>query len=716
MFDWTPRSAEVIALRRASREELVRDLGALDLQLEATATDDLAGLAGALFADESGRSGDAPNCRLALVAQSVADLRQKIEKALALLPERAELNDPSGIYASEAAPARESEVCFLYPGQGSQAVNMLRDLAIGCPWSHELFREANRLLADALPQPLSRYLYPPPAFTEAERAEQAAALNDTRVAQPALGLVELFATDLLERFGIRPARVAGHSYGEHVAIQRAGCLAREDLLRLSAFRGQACAEAAQTRPGAMAAVQAGAEATAAALKELKLIAHLANLNAPDQTVIAGRVDAIEAAVEQLTRCGLRTRRISVSAAFHTELLSPVSETLDEFLGGLTFEKPALPVYSNTTGELHTEEPQEIRRLLARHFSEPVLFEKQVRQMHADGARIFIEVGPGKVLTDLVSRTLKGLPVRAMPLDMPGGEGWTQLAHLLARLSVLGLPVQLGPWFHGRDLAKEGFAEFLARVKAENTPKPTDWLLSPNKAEPVTPLLGQRQEAGGAAKHAPGRNGTHKPAVSQISVSNMHARMTIDSTLKREETTLAMSIADHEHAVNESAHAEAPCSHDAFGQFHATTRALLQTQQAQNVVLQRFLETQERILLHCKDGALASGNGAIDESRLAVAAAPVSAAAAAFVPAPRARSGSTGARPPVAMIGPLSTRMHEAPLMHFMLIPIGSTGDVYPLLGLGIALGNHGHDVEVVANSYFQPAIERAGLSFVELGS
>ena len=104
----------------------------------------------------------------------------------------------------------------------------------------------------------------------------------------------MFATDLLERFGVRPARTAGHSYGEHVALHVAGCLSRDNLLRLSAYRGRVCGEAAQSCPGAMASVQAGAAATATALKELQLAAHLANLNAPDQTVIAGPVEVIEA--------------------------------------------------------------------------------------------------------------------------------------------------------------------------------------------------------------------------------------------------------------------------------------------------------------------------------------------------------------------------------------------------------------------------------------
>ena len=653
-FDWTPRSAEVIVLRRTNRDELVGDLRALEQQLESTETDDLAGLAAALVTDESNRAGAVQNCRLAIVAQSVEDLRQKVKKAIALLPKQAELNDPSGIYHSEATPMSESEVCFLYPGQGSQSVNMLRDLVVGCSWSRDLFRQANCLLTEVLPRPLSRYLYPPPAFSDAEREQQAAELHDTRVAQPALGLVELFATDLLERFGVRPARAAGHSYGEHVALHVAGCLSRDDLLRLSAYRGRVCAEAAQSCPGAMAAVQAGAEATKEILKELHIPAHLANLNAPDQTVIAGPVEVIEAAVVQLPKRGLRIRRIPVSAAFHTPLLTAAADAMEKYLASVTLKKPRLPVYSNTTGELHAEQPEFISRLLAQHFRQPVLFEKQVNQMYADGIRLFIEVGPGKVLTELVTRILKGRPVTALALDTPGREGWTQLGHVLARLSVLGLPVQFDAWFQGRDLAKGTVAEFLARVKAESKPKPTDWVLSPNKAEPITPLPGRQPETNGVSSQAPKPTVTNQKAStvpvhsqqpaplvastpsSPASVSNGHAQTILNPVSKQEKTPTAMATTNNVHTSNGHAHLMVPAGNDLFGQFQETTRALLASQQAQNGMLERYLETQERFLLYCAQGAAPSP----------AETAPASLAAVAAVP--RARPAPTSARPPVAI--------------------------------------------------------------------
>ncbi|MHB1425298.1 MAG: type I polyketide synthase [Gemmataceae bacterium] len=572
--NWTPRAAEVFVFQRRSRADLLRELRQFQQQIHALATEDLAGLAAAAFADV-GQAGkpDLPTCRLAFVAASVEDLRQKIQKIIFLLPQREELNDPSGIYYSEAAPLVESQICFLYPGQGSQSVNMLRDLVLGCPWSQDVFLEADRLLKDELPRPLTRFLYPPPVFDDSEREQQQADLRDTRITQPALGVVELFATDLLERFGIRPAFAAGHSYGEHVALHVAGCLTRTDLLRLSAYRGRVCADAAATHPGAMASVQADADTLGQVLQpDLRLGAqtHIANRNAPDQTVIAGPVAAIDAAVELLSRRGLRTRKLPVSAAFHTPLLTAASESMRDYLAGIAIERPRLPVYSNTTSQRHAEEPERIRVLLARHFREPVLFEQEIRQLHADGARLFLEVGPGKILTDLVSRILKGQSATALAVDCPGRDGWTQLGHLLARLTVLGLPVRMEAWFEKRGLDVASLSDFLAQARAAKMPKATDWLLSPNKAIPRSTSDGGQQQADRGQRTTDNGQRTTREA----------ATMTRNGE------------SNGDHGIPRAV----PASPDLLAEFQATTRLLLEAQQAQNRVLERYLDIQERLLL------------------------------------------------------------------------------------------------------------------------
>ncbi|HTU18481.1 MAG TPA: beta-ketoacyl synthase N-terminal-like domain-containing protein [Gemmataceae bacterium] len=689
-IDWSPRSAEVIVFRRASRDEMARHLDELHRQLLATPTDNLAGLSAALFTDESSRSADNSTCRLAIVAESVEDLRQKIQKALALLPHKADIRESNGIYYSEAPPLQQAEVGFLYPGQGSQTVNMLRDLVIGSAWSHDLFRHANRLLAEFLPRPLTQLLFPPPVFTAAERERQQAELKETRVAQPALGLVELFATELLERFAIRPARVAGHSYGEHVALHVAGCLSREDLLRVSAQRGQVCADVARSCPGAMASVRADAETTAAVLKELNISAQLANLNAPDQTVIAGTVEVIEQAVEQLPKVGIRALRIPVSAAFHTSLLSGAAEVMAIRLAAISFEKPTLPVYSNTTGERHIEQPEVIRRLLTQHLTQPVLFEKQVRRMHADGVRLFLEVGPGAVLTSLVPRILEDRSVIALALDAPGRAGWTQLGHLLARLAVLGLPIRLEAWFEGRDLPSSTVTQLLARERAENTPKPTDWVLSPNKAEPVTPLpnslangrsqLRGRNDQPADTGHSPTPSLSPQPRqpVSStvdltsfpIPINNGHAQKTFNATSKQERTSRAMCSTNNNHAGNGHVPLMIHPSNNLFEQLQATMRVVFAGQQA---VLERYLVTQERILRDCMRGAAADASvmppiahlpiSSVPEEPISAPAPAVEADSTVLVappssPVSRVIPARTGTRSPIAVDGPPTSPRHR----------------------------------------------------------
>ncbi len=213
-LDWTPRSAEVVVWRRASREELVADLRELHQQLESTETDDLAGLAAALLADESNRAGAAQNCRLAIVAQSVEDLRQKVQKAITLVADRAEVNDPSGIYLSEAAALGESEVCFLYPGQGSQSVNMLRELVVGCSWSHELFHASQPSPGRGV-APAAVALYLPTAGLHRPRAPAAAGRTERHADRPA-------GTRAGGVVRHRPARPLRHSAGPGGGAQLRG--------------------------------------------------------------------------------------------------------------------------------------------------------------------------------------------------------------------------------------------------------------------------------------------------------------------------------------------------------------------------------------------------------------------------------------------------------------------------------------------------------------
>ncbi|HUQ72390.1 MAG TPA: beta-ketoacyl synthase N-terminal-like domain-containing protein, partial [Planctomycetaceae bacterium] len=418
-MDFTPRTAEVFLWQRSTRSGLVDDLKQLQTELKDVATVDLAQVARSVRFDEVRQAVQTNACRLSIVATSVDELRTRLTKTIEQLATKSDVQDPTGIYYSEAAPMTADKVAFLYPGQGSQAVNMLRDLAVVSQWAHGLFATANRELHDFFPIAITRMIFPPPAFSPEEDEERKQRLNDTKVAQPALGLVELFATELLKRHGITPAGVAGHSYGEYVALATAGCLSSTDLLTISAHRGKVSAAAGETCPGAMGAVQAGAEQTRQAIAELKIDVHLANLNAPDQTVIAGAEEAVVNAIAQLNARGLKAKRIPVTAAFHTPLLATAAQPLAMVLKHTQFHEPKLPVYSNTLADRYPTDVGQVRELLQRHILEPVRFEEEIRQMRADGYELFIEVGPGRVLTGLVGRILAEKPAKVLSLDAGG---------------------------------------------------------------------------------------------------------------------------------------------------------------------------------------------------------------------------------------------------------------------------------------------------------
>ncbi|HVK55570.1 MAG TPA: SDR family NAD(P)-dependent oxidoreductase, partial [Burkholderiales bacterium] len=450
---------------------------------------DLAQLAYSQHRDEqrSRPANSSRPCRLSIVATSVSDLKQKLTWVLDHLSEQSEkrsdeIRYPQGVYYRESS-ADVGRVCFLFPGQGSQKVNMLRDLIVAQPQLHGLFERADNLLADELGQPLSRHIYPLPVFTDGEREAQQQTLNATDIAQPALGVTDLAAFELLKRFGLRPDFVAGHSYGEYVALCAAGAISANDLIRLSRNRGRIAARAGKTTPGAMAAVDANHTQVADMITQHGLKASIANVNAPDQTILAGPIDAIDAAISVLSNESVRVRRIPVSAAFHCAIMNNAREELAAALADTPFNAPTIPVFSNTTGKRYPENADEMRGLLARHIAEPVQFVDEINALYEAGARVFVECGPGLILSGLTDRILSGKPHATLSLDAPGRPGWLQLAHLLAQAQTLGLPVNIETWFAKRGLKNQSLEDLFSRVRERANPGPLVWRVNGGRAAP-----------------------------------------------------------------------------------------------------------------------------------------------------------------------------------------------------------------------------------------
>jgi acyl transferase domain-containing protein/NAD(P)H-dependent flavin oxidoreductase YrpB (nitropropane dioxygenase family) len=387
--------------------------------------------------------------RVAIVARSVPDLVEKIaEVRAAAVRDNAQSDPERGIYFGRSEDPR-GKVGFLFPGQGSQYPGMFRELAV---YFHEIrhaLEVADRATTGCFPKPLSAYVLPPSPFSDADRAEQQRELTDTAVAQPALGAVGAGLCSLLGRLGIRPDITAGHSYGEYVALWAAGAFTTDVLNRLSEARGRLIKTAAGDEdPGTMAAVQATPEAVTRAIGSPDGV-WVANMNSPRQTVLAGRVAAIEAAIASLSTAGLSSRRLAVSCGFHSPLVQSARLGLAAVLHETPVSPLRLPVFSNMLAAPYPNAPDEIRRILSEHITSPVRFVQQIESMYAEGARVFLEVGPRAVLSGLVRDTLGQASPIVIALDNSEGSGIVQLLSVLAQLATAGVDVDFEELFRGR---------------------------------------------------------------------------------------------------------------------------------------------------------------------------------------------------------------------------------------------------------------------------
>lgn len=447
---------ELFVLRATSRETLLKYVAALTAATVAAQKSNtrpcgpagdanrvsLAELAYRTFIKNQASS-QRGNFVLSIVATSLDDLQTKLEQAKSVVADSGKdsMRDPRGVYFSAAERDCQPKVAFLFPGQGSQQVNMLRDLSLVFKDIRETFERADKHLCDRLTRRLSDYVFPPSGFKDEERAAQQQALTETSIAQPAVAAAGLASWRLLSSFGIKPIALAGHSFGEYIALAASGSLSERDILRIAERRGAILSGANQACAGTMGAVAASAEQLQKLLHEMPGIT-LANINSPSQCIISGEDAAVKNAVTRLAQHGLKARPIAVSAAFHSPLMEPVKADLFAELTLLDFGPTEIPVYSNTTSEVYPEDSEEFAALLARHLVEPVQFQNEIERMHSDGIEVFVECGPGSVLSGLVNDILTDRPHITVSIDRHGRHGVLQLLHTLATLAAAGVELDL----------------------------------------------------------------------------------------------------------------------------------------------------------------------------------------------------------------------------------------------------------------------------------
>ncbi|MEU5116785.1 beta-ketoacyl synthase N-terminal-like domain-containing protein [Streptomyces longwoodensis] len=374
--------------------------------------------------------------RLAVLARTATEASERLRQAAARVTAEPDQSVAlPGLMRYSGPEPIGGRLAFLFSGQGSQYVGMGAGLARRHPSALEVWDRAADWGAE-LGLAMHRLVFPPPAFDDAGRTRRTAVLAATENAQPALAVQSLAQLAVLRQAGLVPDCVAGHSFGELVALHAAGAYDAHSLFELAVRRGELMARAAADSPGGMLAVTCPEDQLVGILGStppdgLWLAAH----NAPDQVVLAGGQKQLQHVEQEFTARGLSVTRLQTSGAFHTPAVAAAAEPFGAVLDRIDVRPLDLDVWSNVTADRYPREPSAIRELVGAQMTSPVRFAAQVQAMYADGVRVFIELGAGGTLSGLVSRGLGDRAHLAVRVDVRATDACTSLYDALAALAV-----------------------------------------------------------------------------------------------------------------------------------------------------------------------------------------------------------------------------------------------------------------------------------------
>jgi malonyl CoA-acyl carrier protein transacylase len=368
------------------------------------------------------------NHRLSVVATSPEEMSKKLKDFRDKL-------EPIGLFQGQISETSQSKkIAFLFTGQGSQYINMGRELYETHPLFRQILEQCDNILRSYLETPLLEVLYP----SLSEPTANDSRLNKTSYTQPALFALEYALAQLWQSWGIKPTVVMGHSIGEYVAACVAGIFNLEDGLKLIAARGRLMQTLCEE--GKMLAVSIDE----AQITEIIQLHHqqeisIAALNGPENVVIAGPSQSIELIEEILSNQGIKTKLLSTSHAFHSLMMEPMLSEFAQVAAEITYAQPQIPLCSNVTGQIATADITTPDYWI-RHIRQPVRFAASIETLYQQGYEIFMEIGPKPLLLGMGRQCLPEKVGLWLPSLRQGQSDWQQLLHSVGMLYVNGLSI------------------------------------------------------------------------------------------------------------------------------------------------------------------------------------------------------------------------------------------------------------------------------------